>query len=101
MTQSKCPVTPVLPQALRSTLTCKTDLRLDYQHLHLDVSGPETAPPVLLLHGWGSSAQLMHPVADTLADRYRVYTPARARPFAAASRAMGRPGARRPRKKLA
>ena len=63
----------MLPQALRSTHTCKTDLRLDYQHLHLDVSGPETAPPVLLLHGWGSSAQLMHPVAETLADRYRVY----------------------------
>ena len=46
---------------------------MDYRDLHLDVHGPETGAPVLLLHGWGSSAQLMRPVADALADRYRVY----------------------------
>ncbi len=28
---------------------------------------------MLLLHGWGSNAQLMRPVADALTDRYRVY----------------------------
>lgn len=28
---------------------------------------------MLLLHGWGSSARLMRPVADALTDRYRVY----------------------------
>ncbi|GIV61312.1 MAG: alpha/beta hydrolase [Rhodothermaceae bacterium] len=43
--------------------------------LHLEVSGPETGPPVLLLHGWGSRASLMHPLAEALADRYRVYNP--------------------------
>lgn len=46
---------------------------LDYNQLHLEVSGPEAGPPVLLLHGWGSSAQLMQPIARALADRYRVY----------------------------
>lgn len=50
-----------------------TGIRLDYHDLHLDVRGPETGAPVLLLHGWGSSAQLMRPVADALADQYRVY----------------------------
>ncbi|MFQ5568656.1 MAG: alpha/beta fold hydrolase [Rhodothermales bacterium] len=46
---------------------------LGYEHLHLDLSGPATGPPVVLLHGWGSSARLMQPIADALADRYRVY----------------------------
>ena len=46
---------------------------MDYRDLHLDVHGPETGAPVLLLHGWGSNAQLMRPVADALADRYRLY----------------------------
>ncbi len=48
-------------------------MSLDYTQLHLDVQGPETGAPVLLLHGWGSSAQLMQPIATALADRYRVY----------------------------
>ena len=42
---------------------------MDYRDLHLDVHGPETGAPVLLLHGWGSNAQLMRPVADALTDR--------------------------------
>ena len=46
---------------------------MDYDQLHLAVSGPDAGAPVLLLHGWGSSAQLMRPIADALADRYRVY----------------------------
>ena len=44
-----------------------------YEHLHLETSGPADGPAVLLLHGWGSSARLMHPLANALADRYRVY----------------------------
>ena len=40
--------------------------------LHLEITGPEQGPPVLLLHGWGSSAGLMRPVAAALSDRYRV-----------------------------
>ena len=40
--------------------------------LHVEASGPEEAPPVLLLHGWGSHAQNMRPIADALQDAYRV-----------------------------
>lgn len=45
----------------------------DPHDLHCEVSGPEAGAPLLLLHGWGSSAQLMRPIAEALADRYRVY----------------------------
>lgn len=41
--------------------------------LHIEITGPEDAPPVLLLHGWGSSARLMLPLARGLDDRYRVF----------------------------
>ncbi len=41
--------------------------------LHCEVSGPAEGSPLLLLHGWGSQARLMQPIADALADRYRVY----------------------------
>ena len=41
--------------------------------LHSEVSGPEGAAPVLLLHGWGSNAGLMRPLATALQDAYRVY----------------------------
>ncbi len=43
------------------------------ERLHVAVRGPEDGPPVLLLHGWGSSARLMEPIAEALADRYRVF----------------------------
>lgn len=43
------------------------------EHLNVEVTGPEGAEPVLLLHGWGSSAELMRPVAQALADAYLVY----------------------------
>lgn len=43
------------------------------ERLHLQVQGPEDGPPLLLLHGWGSSARLMAPIAEALADRYRVF----------------------------
>ena len=51
----------------------KASLSLKAENLHLETSGPPEAPPVLLLHGWGSSAHLMHPIALGLADRYRVF----------------------------
>lgn len=49
------------------------DAVFGYKDLHLDVRGPADGPPVLLLHGWGSSARLMQPAADALADRFHVY----------------------------
>ena len=45
----------------------------DLSRLHAETTGPEGAPPLLVLHGWGSSALMMRPVADVLADRFRVY----------------------------
>ena len=43
-----------------------------HEHLHREASGPEHGAPVLLLHGWGSNAGLMRPVAEALSDAYRV-----------------------------
>ncbi|MEZ4703337.1 MAG: alpha/beta fold hydrolase [Rhodothermales bacterium] len=40
--------------------------------LHVETSGPAHADVVLLLHGWGSSAALMRPIAHMLAPSYRV-----------------------------
>jgi pimeloyl-ACP methyl ester carboxylesterase len=45
-----------------------------YSDLHIDRQGPDDGAPVLLLHGWGSSAQQMRPVADALSDTYRTHT---------------------------
>lgn len=42
--------------------------------MHVEVTGPEDAPPLLVLHGWGSSAWMMRPVAAALADVFRVHT---------------------------
>ncbi len=42
--------------------------------MHVEVTGPEGAPPLLVLHGWGSSAWMMRPVAAALNDRFRVHT---------------------------
>lgn len=47
---------------------------MTYQDLNIDVRGPEEAPSLLLLHGWGSSADHMRPVADALSGAYRTHT---------------------------
>lgn len=41
--------------------------------LHVETAGPEEGAPLLLLHGWGSNTQLMHPFADAFADVFRIY----------------------------
>lgn len=41
--------------------------------LSVTASGPEHGDVVVVLHGWGSSAAVMAPVASALADRWRVY----------------------------
>lgn len=40
--------------------------------LHIEKSGPEASKQILLLHGWGSSAELMRPLAKMLDDRFHV-----------------------------
>lgn len=51
------------------------DAARPYTHdrLHLEITGPEDAEPILLLHGWGSSAQNMRIIAQALESKYRVY----------------------------
>lgn len=39
---------------------------------YYEVSGPVAGKCVVLLHGWGSSAELMKPIARMLDDRYQV-----------------------------
>ncbi len=43
------------------------------KNLYIERSGPETAPPVLVLHGWGSNAGLMRPLVTALQDTYHVF----------------------------
>lgn len=41
--------------------------------LSVEVRGPYDGPPLLLLHGWGSSRQDMRPLAEGLADSFRTH----------------------------
>lgn len=41
--------------------------------LNVEASGPLDGAPIVLLHGWGSSAAAMRPLARALAQRYRTY----------------------------
>lgn len=41
--------------------------------LHVDVFGKEDGPPILMLHGWGSSAELMRPAAAGLETTFRIH----------------------------
>ncbi len=45
----------------------------DAGRLYREVHGPQDGTPVLLLHGWGSSAALMQPIATRLAPSCRVH----------------------------
>jgi pimeloyl-ACP methyl ester carboxylesterase len=42
-------------------------------HLHIETSGPVDGDPVLVMHGWGSNAALMRPVALALEGHFRVF----------------------------
>jgi pimeloyl-ACP methyl ester carboxylesterase len=45
----------------------------DYERLHWTEWGAASASPVLLLHGWGSSAENMDAIAAALASAYHVF----------------------------
>ncbi|MEX0747338.1 MAG: alpha/beta hydrolase [Rhodothermales bacterium] len=44
-----------------------------FERLHCEEAGPQEGEPVLLLHGWGSNAGNMRPIAQALSDAYHVY----------------------------
>jgi pimeloyl-ACP methyl ester carboxylesterase len=43
------------------------------ERLNIERTGPDVGRAVLVLHGWGSSALNMRPLADALSDQYRVW----------------------------
>jgi len=43
------------------------------EKVHVETTGPESGTPVVLLHGWGSSAALMAPLANGLNTTFRVF----------------------------
>ncbi|MEM6645777.1 MAG: alpha/beta hydrolase [Bacteroidota bacterium] len=45
----------------------------DLSRMHREVTGPADAPAVVMVHGWGSSAQLMRPLAEALSGTLRVH----------------------------
>ena len=44
-----------------------------FETLHADVKAAGDKPPLLLLHGWGSSAQMMQPVAQAFQNTHATY----------------------------
>ena len=40
--------------------------------IHLEVSGPQDGPRLLVMHGWGASTALMRPLIASLSDTFRV-----------------------------
>lgn len=47
---------------------------MTYHDLNVEVRGPDDSPPLLLLHGWGSSSQSMRPLANALSASYQTHT---------------------------
>jgi pimeloyl-ACP methyl ester carboxylesterase len=40
--------------------------------VHVERTGPDDAPAIVLVHGWGSSAELMRPIARVVENEHRV-----------------------------
>jgi len=55
-------------------LFCPDGFPVTYHDLNIEVLGPDEAPPLLLLHGWGSSGQNMRPLAQALSDSHQTHT---------------------------
>jgi pimeloyl-ACP methyl ester carboxylesterase len=49
------------------------DLGTEFGTTHVIVSGPESAPPLVLLHGAGATAVMWRPVIEALSATYRCY----------------------------
>ena len=49
------------------------DLKTEFGTTHVIVNGPESAPPLVLLHGAGATAAMWRPVIEALSATYRCY----------------------------
>jgi pimeloyl-ACP methyl ester carboxylesterase len=49
------------------------DVRTEFGSTHVIVSGPESAPPLVLLHGASTTALMWRPVIERLSTDYRCY----------------------------
>ena len=65
---------PAIPDAPAEARDAEAPVTAFAPRMHADVRGPEDAPPVLLLHGWGSSAALMEAAGRPLVETHRVHT---------------------------
>lgn len=63
---------PAAPTRPASSISAPPD-PFGYRQLHLEVSGKEDGEPILLLHGWGSSAENMRIIARALEGEYRIF----------------------------
>jgi pimeloyl-ACP methyl ester carboxylesterase len=64
---------PIAPPSAANTTNGADVHGFALERMHVEVGGPEGAPPVVMLHGWGSSAALMRPMAQMLTDERRVH----------------------------
>lgn len=47
-------------------------ITIDNLDIEYDIFGDDDAPPILMLHGWGSSFQAFRPIIDSLKNSYKV-----------------------------
>jgi pimeloyl-ACP methyl ester carboxylesterase len=51
----------------------EVDVKTFYGTAHVIISGPATAPPLVLLHGLNASSTMWYPNAKVYSEKYRVY----------------------------
>lgn len=62
------------PQLNTYVKLMEKDIVIDGVRMHYDVSGPESAPPVVLMHGWGCDHTTVRSIAAILEPGMRVYS---------------------------
>lgn len=60
-------------KALWKTPFEETDLDTPFGKTHVIISGPKSAPPLVLLHGMNASSTMWYPNAKAFSQAYRVY----------------------------
>jgi hypothetical protein len=69
------PVLPASHVALYLSGVRHEFVNADGIRTHLALSGPEDAPPIMLVHGWPQNWWAWRHVIPTLAERFRVIAP--------------------------